>query len=253
MSDISPPAVWRSEMVKLTSLRSTTTLACATIAASVLVSGLVSRAHSSRPNASDSSTDPVVGSLSGIVLAELLIAILGALAATSDYSSNTVRLSLIASPRRTRLLTAKLGACATLIGAVALAAVAGSILVSQWFLHGTDAALTTSTPHLPRALLGAVAYLFGWGLAGFGTGLAVRRTAPAVGIVVILLWILPAVLSVYDLTLANYVAPSATGQELLTTTAPTPGEPSLLVAALSFTCFVALCLAAGRQSFQRDT
>jgi len=245
------PAAWRAELLKISSLRSTVVLASTAVATSMLVSGLVS--HADDPPRPGDSQSPLATSFGGLILAEILIAALGALAATSDYSSNTIRAALIAFPQRGRLYLAKLGACAVLVGAVALAATAGSLVVGQWILHGTDAALTASTPHLPRVLLGAVYYLLGWGLAGFGIGLAVRRTAPAIGVVVVVLWVLPGLLSVYDLTLSNYVAPTATGQELLTTAATIAGEPGVPGAALSFTCFILLCLAFGWQSFRRDT
>lgn len=244
------PAARRAEILKIMSLRSTIALACVTVVLTVLASGLVSRADD--PPRTGDSANPLATSLGGLILAQLLIAVLGAVAMTSDYSTNFIYMTLTAFPRRARLYAAKLEACAVVMGAVALVTIGMALLVSQFILHGTDAALSPSTPHLLRALAGSVYYLFGWGIAGYGIGAVVRRTAPAIGIVVVLQWVFPGLLSVYDLALSNDMMPTATGQELLTIAVPHAGEPSVLGAALSFTCFVAICLAAGWQIFRRN-
>ena len=244
------PAPRRAEVLKARSLRSTVVLACATVILTALVSGLVS--HADDPPRAGDAANPLATSLGGLILAQLLIATLGALTVTSDHSSGSIRATLIAFPRRGRLYEAKAEASAAAVGVVAVATIFIAVLVSQIILHGTEAALSTSTPHLLRSLVGSVYYLIGWGVAGFGIGAAVRRTAPAIGVLVVFQWVLPGVLSLYDLVLSNDIAPTATGQELLMNAAPHAGEPTVLGAAIFFTCFVVICLAVGWQSFRRN-
>ena len=245
------PRAFAAELLKIRSLSSMYSLAIGTVVCSALISGLVSHANRGPQNGGDPRMiiDVVLDPLG---LSALLMAIFGVMAATGDYSTGMIRTSLIAHPRRARLYLAKLGAVAAAVALCALATVLACLLVGAIILNGSSAPLTASTPGLGRAFLGAVYYLLGWGVAGLGLGTVFRRTAPGIGATMITMWILPGILSIWDTTLANYIAPSATGMEMFAGSPGGPSEPSLPVAALRFSCFLVLCVAAGWRGFRED-
>jgi ABC-2 type transport system permease protein len=138
--------------------------------------------------------DPTSNVLSGIILGQLIIGVLGVLCVTSEYSSGTVRVTLAAVPRRWPVLAAK--ACA--FGALALAA--GEVTVFAAFLGGI-AALRPSVPHpalSDPSVLRAVAltgvYLGLTALMGVGVGILIRHSAAAVAVLVGGLFVLPLII-----------------------------------------------------------
>jgi ABC-2 type transport system permease protein len=119
------------------------------------------------------------GSLTGVVVAQLLAGVLGALAITSEHGTGTLAATVAAVPRRRVVLGAKavvVGAATTVIGLVAATAavVAGSALID-----GDHAAGEPFPAVVGVALgLGAVA------LYGLALGTLVRHTGGAVAAVV---------------------------------------------------------------------
>ena len=246
------PRAFAAELLKIRSLASLYTLAFSTVLCSALIAGLVSHAHRNTQGGDGQSVLDVP--LNALGLSGLLVTIFGVMCATGDYTTGMLRTSLIAHPQRARLYLAKLAACAAAVFAVAVTTVLGCLLVAAAVLHGSSDQITSSTPGLGRAFLGAVYYLLGWGVAGLGLGTVSRRTAPGIGAGMILMWILPGILSLWDFTLALYVAPTNTGMEMFSSnTLDRTGYPSLPVAVLSFSCFLVLCVLAGWQRFREDT
>ncbi|HXP53924.1 MAG TPA: hypothetical protein VN847_03170 [Streptosporangiaceae bacterium] len=117
--------VLRSEWTKLRSVRSTfwalTVTAVLGIALGALISAAAAHGYSRLSVSGKLSWDPTNTSLSGMVVAQLAIAVLGVLCISSEYSSGMIRTSLIAVPKRGRLLAAK-----SLVFAVATLVVARS-------------------------------------------------------------------------------------------------------------------------------
>ena len=76
-------------------------------------------AAAARPTALGSArADAVTGSLIGLLIGQLVIAVLGALTITSEYSTGMIRTSLTSMPRRGTVYAAK----AVVFAAVALVA-----------------------------------------------------------------------------------------------------------------------------------
>jgi ABC-2 type transport system permease protein len=107
--------VVRSEVVKILTLRSTAITLGITVAAALLVTGLVSNAALGHSAGFYVGFDPTQTSLTGLIVAGLTGGVFGALIITGEYSSGTIRASLAATPRRPILLTAKIGVTAVAV------------------------------------------------------------------------------------------------------------------------------------------
>lgn len=107
--------VVRSEVVKILTLRSTAITLGITVAAALLVTGLVSHGALGHPADWYVGFDPTQTSLTGMIVAGLTGGVFGALIITGEYASGTIRTSLTATPRRPVLLTAKIGVTAAAV------------------------------------------------------------------------------------------------------------------------------------------
>jgi ABC-2 type transport system permease protein len=189
--------VARMEWAKLRTQRSTTwillVLAAGMIGLAILVLSHYPSGWARMSAADRASFDPTDQGFIGLALGQLAVGVLGVLAITSEYSSGMIRATLSAVPRRGMVLAAKAG----VLGALTLAA--GELLAVAAFLAG-QAFLTAPTPHATlgqpgvlRAVLMAGAYLCLIGLAGLGLGAIIRHTAGAIGALVGIVFVLPAI------------------------------------------------------------
>jgi ABC-2 type transport system permease protein len=118
------------------------------------------------------------------------------LAIGNEYSSGMVKLSLTAMPRRLAWLFAKAAVLTVPVLTASALAVAGAAFAGRLILpgHGFTAAhgyasLTSATD--VRAAAGAVLYLTLIALLSLGLAAAVRDPAPAMGLVLGLLYLFP--------------------------------------------------------------
>jgi ABC-type transport system involved in multi-copper enzyme maturation permease subunit len=132
---------------------------------------------------------PVVG-----WLAQLLLAVLGVLAITSEYATGTIRASIVAVPRRGLLLAAKAAVVGAFALGTALAILFASFFVSHWIIgvrpmRFWTAPVSAEIPVLVSWALSAMAFA----LVGLGLGAVLRSTAAAIVAVVVLWYVLPIV------------------------------------------------------------
>jgi ABC-2 type transport system permease protein len=133
--------------------------------------------------------DAVTASLIGLLIGQLVIAVLGALTITSEYSTGMIRTSLTSMPRRGTVYAAK----ALVFGAVAL--VAGlvtsfaSFFAGQAMLSGVHASATLGQPGVLRAVIGAGLFLAVCGLLSYGIGGMLRHSAGAIAASIGLLFV----------------------------------------------------------------
>ena len=125
--------------------------------------------------------------LNGILLGLVAIVALGVLFVTAEYRRGTILATFAASPRRSRVLAAKalvLGAAAFAAGLVAafVSFFAGSAIADGKGL--TMPALTD--PGVLRAVLGTAALLAVVAVFALGVAMIVRRSTPAITIVLLL-------------------------------------------------------------------
>lgn len=140
---------------------------------------------------------------------------LGVLVITGEYSSGAIRSTLAAVPTPPLLLAAKAG----VFGLVTL--VAGEVVTFVAFFTGR-LALDTAVPRpalgdpgVLRAVVLSGAYLALVGLIGVALGAVVRHTAAAVGTLVGVLYVVPALLAgLTGVTVAKYFPTMIAGSSL---------------------------------------
>jgi ABC-type transport system involved in multi-copper enzyme maturation permease subunit len=215
--------ITRSEWIKFSSLRSNwislLILAASIIGLGALVSYIVARNWSSL-SASDQMTFDAIGtSLVGVNLAQLIVAVLGVLIVTGEYSNGMIRASLAAVPKRFSFLVGKMTMSAAVTFVVALGTTFVAFLIGQQLLgsHG----VSLDAPHVLRAIVGASFFLMSVSVISSAFGFITRSTAGGIAAVVALLLVLPVIgeLVPYDWAtdVLNYL-PGSAGDALLNTT-----------------------------------
>jgi ABC-2 type transport system permease protein len=184
-------AALKSEFTKIRSLRSTYWTLLTLIVVCVGVGALFSYGDASRVTGAGTAADHaaalaharqynVTGSLIGLLIGQLVIAVLGALTITSEYSTGMIRTSLTTMPRRATVYAAKgivFGAVALITGLVVSFA---SFFAGQATLAGVHAAASLGQPGVLRAVVGGGLFLAACGLLSYGIGGLLRHTAGAI-------------------------------------------------------------------------
>lgn len=225
------PQALAYEWIKFRSVRSTVWTTVATTLMPVFGAVFVALTGSLQPD------DTVLGaSLTMSVTAQVLAAVVGALAISGEYSSGTIRTTFCASPRRTTVLTAKGTLVGGLMCALALVSCTLAYLVADALLE--DGKYAQGEP-LP-ALLGVAASFCVASLLGLAVGTLVRHSAGAVTTITGLL-LLPSLLGPLFGDAQRWVAglsPTAALQKLTQTSDASPEAvgtlgawPSLLLVA----------------------
>lgn len=134
-------------------------------------------------------------SLFGVQVGQAIVATLAVLAITGEYSTGMIRTTLTAMPRRLSVLAAKAVLLAGLTAVAGTVAVLGSFLAGRLIMPGNGfAALSLADGPTLRAVVGSVLYLVLIALLSLGVAVAVRDSAVAVGVVLGLLYLLPALI-----------------------------------------------------------
>ena len=183
----------RSEWTKLRSVRSTYWSLFAFAVIGVGLAAGVSAGRASEINSHhraaagiDATRTPLIMLL---LLGALVIAVLGALVITSEYSTGMIRTSLTAQPRRSVVYTAKV-VVFTVMALVASVVVAfAAFFVGQALLSSAGVSVTLAHPNTLRAIIGSALYVTAAGLFAFGVGAIVRHTAGAIAISVAVLFV----------------------------------------------------------------
>jgi ABC-2 type transport system permease protein len=214
----------RSEWTKLRTLRSTAWTVLVALALGVGFGALLSfagaRKYTALAPADQASFDPTATSLSGYVMAQLAIAVLGILIITSEYATGMISTSLTAVPRRARLLTAKAVVLTVVALAVSEVIGLGMFFAGQAVLAGQGVPhVGLGEPHVLRAVIGAGLYLAVVGLLGVAVGTLVRATAGAVATMVAVTLLVPVFTTALPESWARVVGrfwPTMAGQQIMT-------------------------------------
>ena len=182
------PNLIRSEWAKIRTVRSTY---WSLIVAVIAMVGLGAIISATQTGAHPGSFDPVSTSLSGVLLAQLAIGVLGVLVVTSEYSTGMIRSTFISAPQRRSVIAAK----AIVFGGVAF--VVGTVASLITFFAG-QAILSTngvglSAPGALRSVIGVGLYLGLLGVFAVGLGTIIRNSAGAIAALFGLVLVLPAV------------------------------------------------------------
>ena len=127
----------------------------------------------------------------GFQLSQLAVCVLGVLVISSEYSSGTIRASLLAVPRRTPMLVAKAAVFAVVVFVVGEIAAFAAFAVGAPILH-SKVSVGIGDPGVLHALLGAGLYGAVLGVFSIAIGAIVRHTAGGItGIIAFVLVLAP--------------------------------------------------------------
>ncbi|MGH4032836.1 ABC transporter permease [Actinomycetota bacterium Odt1-20B] len=184
-----------AEWIKLRSVRSTPALLCTAFALTVLVSllfcALIGPEFRRMDAPHQRELDPVGLPFTGLQFGQVPLVVLAVLAVGNEYGTGMIRTTLAASPRRGRLLTAKL----TLLGGAGLGW--GLVTGAVALLAGTGVlgAQLPSVPEALRAVLGAGAYAGLLAVLAGALTFMVRRSLTALGLLLPLLFVVSGALA----------------------------------------------------------
>lgn len=256
MTDIR--CVLRSEWLKLRSVRSTW-WCLGTATALVPVFGVLmalstDAAEAASPKAwlvEEGGFDPLEP-LRGVLLAQFAFGVLGVLAITSEHSSGQIHSSLVAVPRRRRLLVAKLVVLASVVAAVASVLTFGTFFLAQ-ALYPDGLGIGPGDGGAWRALLGTIGYTVFIAVFGFAVGVLVRRAGAALTVFTAVTFV---VMNALPATFPASLRDNVTGYtfvglaDALTTLQPDP-HPAMPIAVLVLAGYAALALLPGLLSAER--
>jgi hypothetical protein len=179
-----------SEWLKFRTLRSTLIVLAAAMLGMVAFGAII--AHNTRNPAGLDPEDVVAsGPLQGYYLGQLLMAALGVLVVSGEYSSGMIRATLAAVPRRQPVLVAKVVVFTVVVGIAMIAASVVAFLVAQSVLSGYRPTYSLSDGDTLRVVVGTGIYLTLVGLLGSALAWIIRSTPGALVAVVGLILILP--------------------------------------------------------------
>ena len=126
----------------------------------------------------------------GLGLGQLTLCVLGVLVITTEYSTGVIRASLLAVPRRLKMLTAKSVVFAALLIVVAEIVTFGSFFLGSAILH-SHVSVSLGDHNVTRAVVGAGLYLTVLGLFSLAIGGIIRHTAGAITTAIGVVFVLP--------------------------------------------------------------
>jgi ABC-2 type transport system permease protein len=204
------PRAVTSEWIKLTTLRSSWITFAAAVVAIVGLGALISALTWGHMRPEElASYEPIGRSLAGVNLAQLAIGVLGVLVVTGEYATGMIRSSLMAVPRRSPVLGAKLLVFAACTFVLTLVSAFVAFLLGQQLLgnHPGHPHATLGSPDAVRAIFGVALYLTVVGALAVGLGFLLRSTAGGIATLVALLLVLPGVARLLPSTWQPHVVP----------------------------------------------
>jgi ABC-2 type transport system permease protein len=182
-----------AEWLKLRTVRSSYLMILAAIGVALFVAIALAKLNAAhfRPHPGTSGLEDSVSlAFKGFAVAQLIMAVFGALAITGEYGSGLIRATFTAKPQRAAVFAAKVavaGVAALIVGEVLALA---CLMSSQAILAGHGGA-SLWAPHVLAAVLGGGCYLAVVAVIGVGIGALARHTAGAITAAVALLYLVP--------------------------------------------------------------
>lgn len=133
---------WRKQWTLRSNLVLVATALFLGIGMSALLCTLIGVSWSEMPPEGRAGIDPLMLGLAGILISDILLVVLAARNVAGEYSTGMIRLTLAATPRRSRVLTAELLVIAVTVLAVGSAVTFGGFHAGQAILasYGADSA-----------------------------------------------------------------------------------------------------------------
>ncbi len=247
--------VLRSEFTKIRSVRSTYWTLLVLMVTTIGFGALAGWGAASHANSLGPGFDPTQRSLGGLYISQLIIAVLGALVVTSEYSTGMIRTSLATMPRRGTVFAAKAVVFGTVALITGLVTSFASFFVGQALMSGHHISTTLAHPHVLRAVIGGGLFLAACGMLAFGLGMILRHTASTITAAIGLLFVLSILVNFLPQSWQDHVdkwMPAIAGSQVWTVVAG--GHPPMLSAWAGFAVlcgYAAIALAAGLVLFRR--
>lgn len=210
-----------SEWTKLRTVRSTMwsliVMTVATLGFTVLITALTVNSWNtaSQTTRQQMIADPVSTILgAGLYVGQLAICVLGVMVMSSEYSTGSIRSSLLAVPRRLPMLGAKAVVFAALVFVVGTAVAFISFFIGAPILH-SHAPVSLGDGGVLRAIVGMGMYLAVLGLFSMAVGGLLRHTAAAITVVIGLVLVLEPISSLIPGSVGKHIhdyLPSTSGQ-----------------------------------------
>jgi len=214
----------RSEFTKIKSTRSTYWTLLALVVVCVGIGALASAGAAAHANEVSKGTfDATQQSLAGLYLGQLVIAVLGALTITSEYSTGMIRTTLSVQPRRGVVFAAKAVVFAMISLVTGLIASFASFFVGQALMSGHHLSVTLGDPNVLRAVIGGGLFLAACGMLAYGLGAILRHTAGAITAAIGLLFVLSVLVGFLPGSWQDHVdkwMPMIAGSQVWTTQVP---------------------------------
>ena len=200
----------RSEWIKLRTVRSTIWSYATVIVISLGMAALMSASLdlAGREIAADAqATFLAQPATFGVFFGQLVVAVLGVLAISGEYSTGMIRSSITATPKRLPMLAAKAIVLVVCTFVVGLISTVGSALVAMAMLSGQGITASFSDPDLLLPLLGGALYLALVSVFALGVGAILRSSAGGIAAALGIVLLLPIVLSMIPAVWAADLAP----------------------------------------------
>ena len=175
-------ALIRSEWLKLRTVRSNITMTCFAVVLPLAIT-LLTTAFIGIDSVDDATVSAVLSGSGS--LSVLLFGIIGVLAITQEYSQGTIRLTLAANPRRTKVYVAKGIVLAILSGGLTAFIILVGNTAGEAILDSRGAVGKLSNSDMGQAYLGMIALSILVSLLGMAIGTLTRNPPSAVAILVL--------------------------------------------------------------------
>jgi ABC-2 type transport system permease protein len=243
----------RGEILKAQGLRSVRWLVVAALVLPVACAALTAL---TTDTAGASHDDLVAVALSSVTdlswIPVLVVIMLGTVVATSEYENGAMLTTFAASPRRSRVVVAKVLVIAT---TVLLAGIASSVVsyVAAGLILGGDRPATLADVDVVRVLLGTAYYAAAAATIAACIGLLVRSSIGAVSATLGFLYVLPALLQAVPVEAVDWFARTIPGPASSTLELPGAAEArlGLLTAAVSVLVWTVLWVVAACAGLRR--
>ena len=221
-SGLSFLGIMRSEWIKLRSLRSTVWSFVLLIVLGIAVAALMSIASavqlggvglSMQIPAGDQALILLSSATSGVFLGQMIVAILGVISITGEYSTGMIKSTLTAVPRRLPALAAKAIVMFLATFVVGLVSAVTSFGVASLLLLGEGLSANLFDPIVLVPLLASALYLALVAVFALGVGAFLRSSAGSIALAVGTLLVLPVIVGLipadWALSITPFLLPNA--------------------------------------------
>ncbi|MEO5878159.1 MAG: ABC transporter permease subunit [Streptosporangiaceae bacterium] len=249
--------VLSSEWTKIRTVKSTYWTVIATLVVTIGLSFLIALAFTSnfdQLTAEDKAQfDPASYGLIGVTFGQLILAVLGVMVITAEYSTGMIRTALTAVPNRARYFWGKALVLAAVAFVVAEVACFVSFFLAQMLFSAKDISASIGDPGMLRAVFGSGLYLTLTALLSYAIGALLRHTAGAISAALGILFVLPIIGSFlpgeWGDTVAKFLPSNAGGA--IGSSRPADGSLEPWTGFAVYALYTAILLAVAFVSFQK--